>query len=262
MTWRDFERADMAKAIAVLPVAAVEQHGPHLPVGSDAFINEGHLARAIALTPREIDVLYLPTQWVGASGEHLAYPGTLTFSPETIIRAWTEIGESVARTGCRKLIFANSHGGNSPFIDIVARELRIRRGMLAVNASWARLGPPEGLYSEAERKYGIHGGDRETSLMLALRPDIVKRSEAKDFDSAATRIDDASVRLSVTPPFGFGWMANDLNPEGAVGEAGKATPAKGEASLAFAAAEFIRLLRDVAAFDLAQLSSGPLARHD
>jgi creatinine amidohydrolase len=262
MTWRDFERADMAKAIAVLPVAAVEQHGPHLPVGADAFINEGHLARAITLTPPELDVLYLPVQWVGASGEHLAYPGTLTLSAETIIRAWTEIGDSVARTGCRKLIFANSHGGNSPFIDIVARELRIRRGMLAVNASWARFGSPDGLYSESERKYGIHGGDRETSLMLALRPETVKRSEAKDFASAASQIDGAFAHLSVTPPFGFGWMANDLNPEGAVGEAGRATPAKGEASLAFAADEFIKLLRDVAAFDVAQLGLGPLARDD
>jgi creatinine amidohydrolase len=207
-------------------------------------------------------VLYLPVQGIGASSEHLAYPGTLTFSPETIMRAWIEIGDSVARTGCRKLIFANSHGGNSPFIDIVARELRLRHGMLAVNASWARFGSPEGLYSEAERKYGIHGGDRETSLMLAVRPEAVNRSAAKDFASAATRISRDFVHLSVTPPFGFGWLANDLNPDGAVGEADRATPAKGEASLAFAVNEFIRLLQDVAAFDLSQLSLGPMARHD
>ena len=160
------------------------------------------------------------------------------------------------------MIFANSHGGNSPVIDIVARELRIRCGMLAVNASWARFGSPEGLYSEHERKYGVHGGDRETSLLLAVRPEAVKRSEAKDFASAASRIDRDFAHLSVTPPFGFGWLASDLNPEGAVGEADKATPAKGEASLAFAAAEFINLLRDVAAFDLAQLSPGPLAGHE
>ena len=212
MTWRDFERADMVKTIAVLPVAAVEQHGPHLPVGTDGAINEGHLARAIALTPGDLDVLYLPMQWVGASSEHLDYPGTLTLSAETIIRAWTEIGESVARAGCRRLIFANSHGGNSPIIDIVARDLRSRHGMLAVNASWARFAAPEGLYSDHERKYGIHGGDRETSLMLALRAEAVKRSEAKDFESAGTRIGRDFAHLSVTPPFGFGWMAQDLNP--------------------------------------------------
>ncbi len=232
------------------------------PVGTDAFINEGHLARAIALTPRELDVLYLPMQWIGASSEHLGYPGTLTLSAETIIRAWTEIGESVARTGCRKLIFANSHGGNSPIIDIVARELRIRRGMLAVNASWARFGAPEGLYSEHERKYGVHGGDRETSLILALRPDAVNRAEAKDFESAASRIGRNFTHLSVTPAVRL-WLAGQRpQPRGRSGRGRQGDAGQGRGFAASAAAEFINLLRDVAAFDLAQLRPGPLARHD
>src|SRR5450755_1576882 len=103
MSWKDFQRADMAKVIAVLPVAAIEQHGPHLPVGVDTFINEGYLARAIARTPAELPVLFLPVQTIGKSNEHIEFPGTLTFSVDTVIRAWTEIGESVARAGCRKL---------------------------------------------------------------------------------------------------------------------------------------------------------------
>ena len=112
MGWRDFAAADMSKVVAVLPVAAIEQHGPHLPVGVDAFINEGYLARAIARVPAELPVLFLPVQAIGKSNEHIEFPGTLTFSMETVTRAWTEIGDSVARTGCRKLIFMNSHGGN------------------------------------------------------------------------------------------------------------------------------------------------------
>src|ERR1700735_1537701 len=109
MGWRDFQATDMSKVIAVLPVAAIEQHGPHLPVGVDTFINEGYLARTIARLAADPPVLFLPVQAIGKSNEHIEFPGTLTLSHETIIRAWTEIGESVARAGCRKLIFVNSH---------------------------------------------------------------------------------------------------------------------------------------------------------
>jgi len=258
MTWRDFQRADMEKVVAVLPVAAIEQHGPHLPVGVDAIINQGYLERAVARTPGELPVLFLPVQAIGKSNEHIEFPGTLTFSAETLIRAWTEIGESVARAGCRRLVFVNSHGGNVPIIDIVARELRIRRGMLAVHASWSRFGYPEGLFSPRERTYGIHGGDAETSLMLAFRPDAVRMSEARDFVSLAQSIDGECKQLHVTQPNGFGWMSNDLNEHGAVGEADKATAAKGEAAAERGAEAFIELLRDVAAFDLARLGKGPL----
>ena len=159
MSWRDFAAADMANVVAVLPVAAIEQHGPHLPVGVDTFINEGYLARAIARVPSDLPALFLPLQAIGKSNEHVEFPGTLTFSLETVTRAWTEIGDSVARTGCRKLIFMNSHGGNVPVIDAVARELRVRHDMLAVHAGWHRLGYPEGMFSPRERAHGIHGGD-------------------------------------------------------------------------------------------------------
>jgi creatinine amidohydrolase len=183
MSWRDFAAADMSKIVAVLPVAAIEQHGPHLPVGVDTFINEGYLATAVKQIPDDMPVLILPIQAVGKSNEHIEYPGTLTFSLETITRAWTEIGDSVARTGCRKLIFMNSHGGNVPVIDVVARELRVRHRMLAVHAAWHRLGYPAELFSAQERAHGIHGGEAETSLMLAFRPKTVRMSEAQNFVS-------------------------------------------------------------------------------
>jgi creatinine amidohydrolase len=259
MTWRDFQRADMSKVVAVLPVAAIEQHGPHLPVGVDTFINEGYLKRAVARVPDDLPALFLPVQAIGKSNEHIEFPGTLTLSAETVTRAWTEIGESVARAGCRKLVFVNSHGGNVPIIDIVARELRIRRRMLAVHASWSRFGYPDGLFSARERSYGIHGGDAETSLMLAFRPSAVRVAEARDFVSVAEAIDSEFKQLHVTQPNGFGWMSNDLNEHGAVGEAHLATAAKGEAAAERGADAFVELLRDVAAFDLARLGQGPLA---
>ena len=171
MGWPDFQAADMARVIAVLPVAAIEQHGPHLPVGVDAVINEGYVARAARALPDDLPVLFLPLQTVGVSGEHSEYPGTLTLSTETAIRAWTEIGDSVARTGCRKLIVMSSHGGNGSAIEAVALSLRMRWGMLAIHASWRRLGYPENLFSAREIAHGVHGGDAETSLMLAFRPE-------------------------------------------------------------------------------------------
>jgi creatinine amidohydrolase len=260
LSWRDFAAADMSKFVAILPVAATEQHGPHLPVGVDNYINQGYLERAVKLTPADMPALYLPVQAIGKSNEHIHYPGTLTFSHETLIRAWTEIGDSVARTGCRKLVFINSHGGNVPVIDIVARELRVKHGMLAVHAAWHRLGLPEGLFSAEERTHGIHGGEVETSLMLAFRPQTVKMERAENFVSAAVGIEREFRQLRVTQPIGFGWMASDITPAGVAGDASKANVEKGEACADHAAAAFIDLLRDVLAFDLARLRPGPLAK--
>lgn len=260
MKWPDFAAADMSKVIAVLPVAAIEQHGPHLPVGVDTFINEGYLKRAVERVPADIPALFLPVQAIGKSNEHIQYPGTLTYSMETVTRAWTEIGESVARTGCRKLIFMNSHGGNVPVLAAVVRELRVRCNMLAVHAGWSALGYPEGLYSPRERAHGIHGGDAETSLMLAFRPETVKMSEARDFVSSAVGIEQEFRKLRVTQPVGIGWMANDLHELGAAGEAHLAKAEKGDATADFGVEAFIALLRDVQAFDLARLGSGPLAK--
>jgi creatinine amidohydrolase len=245
--------------VAVLPIAAIEQHGPHLPVGVDSLIAEGHVAAVKAALPADVDALFLPIQRIGKSNEHLHYPGTLTLSAETAIRAWTEIGESVARAGCRRLIFVNSHGGNMSVMDIVARELRIRAHMLAVGSAWVRLGQPPGLTSEREQMHGIHGGDYETSLMLHFRPDLVKRNLMRDYPSKAEDHAKAFARLRVTQPIGFGWMSQDLNPDGVVGEAHLATAEKGAAIAAHVTVEFIKLLRDVAAFDLGDLRDGPLA---
>jgi creatinine amidohydrolase len=259
-SWRDFAAADMSRYVAVLPVAATEQHGPHLPVGVDNYINQGHLERAVKLTPDDMPVLYLPVQAIGKSKEHIEFPGTLTFSHETLTRAWIEIGDSVARAGCRKLVFVNSHGGNVPVIDIVARELRVKHRMLAVHAAWSRLGLPDNMFSAEERAHGIHGGEVETSLMLAFRPATVKMERAENFVSAAVGIEKEMSRLRVTQPIGFGWMASDLTAAGVAGDASRATVEKGEACADHAVRAFLDLLRDVLGFDLARLKPGPLAQ--
>src|SRR5437868_9400222 len=176
LTTHEFSRAH----IAVLPVAAVEQHGPHLPVGVDTYIAEAYLKRVRALAD-DLGVMFLPVQTVGASDEHRAFRGTLTLSPETALRTFIEIGESVHRAGIKKLVTINSHGGNIALIDLAARQLRVRHNMLAVHASWGRFGYPAGLFTDAELTHGIHGGDIETSIMLAAYPDLVRRDKIANF---------------------------------------------------------------------------------
>jgi creatinine amidohydrolase len=250
LTTEEFRRRDMRRTVALLPTAAIEQHGPHLPVGTDTIINEGYLARMMPLVPDDLDVLVLPVQTVGKSNEHIGFPGTLTLSAQTAILAWTELGDGLQRAHVRKLVFVNSHGGNVPIIDIVARDLRVRHGMVTVNAAWHRLGLPQGLYSDADQRHGIHGGDYETSLMLALRPDLVRMEKAGTFAPRSVAMEQRFKHLRATQPIGFGWMSQDLHPSGAMGEATLASAAKGEATLEHIARAFIDLLRDVDAFEL------------
>jgi len=210
--------------------------------------------------PADSAVLILPVQAVGASDEHRAYPGTLTLSPETALRAFIEIGESVHRAGIRKLVIINSHGGNIALIDLAARQLRVRHAMLAVHASWGRFGYPDGLFSADERTHGIHGGDIETSIMLAAFPDLVRREKIADFRPATYAMERDHAFLRADYPAGFGWMTQDLNASGAVGDASLATAEKGEAALDHGARAFVALLHDVEKFDLARLAAGPLGQ--
>ena len=188
LTTTEFAGLDPEKTIVVVPVAATEQHGPHLPVGVDTMIAEGMIAEVLQRLPNDIAILVLPTQAIGKSNEHLRSPGTITLTAETAIRAWTEIGEAVHRGGLRKLIFINSHGGNVDVLSIVARELRVRLQMLVVSAAWRRLGIPAGLYTDQESAVGIHAGDIETSLMLHFRPELVHMDRAANFAPATIEI--------------------------------------------------------------------------
>ncbi len=242
--WADLRAPDFPPpegTVAILPTAAIEQHGPHLPVGTDTLIAEGMLAEVRARCPADLPLLLLPVQAVGKSNEHLWAPGTLTLGAEAALKAWVEIGLSVARAGVRRLILVNSHGGNLDLIGIVARELRLRAGMLAVKCQWMGFGLPEGMYGPQELQFGIHGGDVETSLMLAFRPATVDMGAARDFRSSAE-----GAAIPPTGPVSYGWISSDLNPAGVVGEAHLATAAKGRATASHQAEGFLRLAAEVA----------------
>ena len=261
LAWTDFSTLP-DNTIAVLPVAAVEQHGPHLPVSVDATINAGVLARALELLPSDASVLALPMQSVGLSVEHVRFPGTLTLSAETLITVLTETGRSVMRAGVRRLVILNSHGGQPQVVDIVCRQLRADR-MFAVGCMASRLGlPPEVTLHRDEKEHGIHGGLVETSLMLHLRPDLVRMQHAIDFRSAWL---DREAAMSVLTPeggIGFGWETQDLQPAGALGDAAAATAAMGQLILQHQAARLARLLIEVAQLDVESwMQPGPLEQH-
>jgi len=258
MTWQDFSAPDVGRWVAVLPVAATEQHGPHLPLGVDAIIGRAYLARVRPLLPAALPVTILPLQDVGVSVEHEAFPGTLTMTAATVIKAWTEIGESVARAGVRMLVIVTSHGGNVPTIDIVARDLRVRQNMLVVTCAWQNFGYPDGLFDGQERIHGIHAGAIETSIVLAAAKDLVRMDKAPVATSAMVALEKTARWLRLSRPAGFGWMAQDLHPSGAVGDATAASAERGETALAHGAKAFVELLGDVDRFDLAQLGAGPL----
>jgi creatinine amidohydrolase len=260
MTWQDIAGAGDAAGgwIAVLPLAAVEQHGPHLPLGVDTFVAEAYLARVRKILPEELPVTFLPVQRIGVSVEHVAFPGTLTLSAATAIGAWTEIGESLARAGLRKLVFVTSHGGNVAALELVARDLRARLRMLAVTVGWQRFGYPDDTFSAEEKRHGIHGGDIETSLMLAAKPETVRMERAPNATPATVEMAREFKWLGAYRPAGFAWMTQDLNAVGAVGDATLATAAKGDAALKRGAEAFVELLREVGRFDLARLQEGPI----
>ncbi|WP_375464666.1 creatininase family protein [uncultured Methylobacterium sp.] len=250
LTAQEVANRSMGAAIAVLPVAAIEQHGPHLPLSTDTVIMEGYLARACALVPDDLDVLVLPVQAIGKSDEHDAFPGTLSLTAETALRAWTEIGAGVHRAGCGKLVIVTAHGGNSGLIDLVAGAMRARYGMVAVTTAWSRFGYPDGLFPADEIVHGIHAGGIETALMLALRPDLVRTGAIADFPPRTLAMAREYAHLRAGRPAAFAWKAGDLHPSGAVGDARLGTAEKGEAALDHGARALVALLREVARFRL------------
>ncbi len=264
LTTRDFAQLRTGGAVedvvAVLPVAAIEQHGPHLPLSVDTTLVEGIIDAALPQLPEDLPVLFLPTQQVGRSIEHIRFPGTLTLSAETIIRLWTEIGESVARAGVRKLVLFNSHGGQVSVMDIVARDLRSRSELMVFSVNWFNLPLGEavdGLFTQEENRFGIHAGDVETSMMLALRPQSVDMEQAREFRSSSQDRAEKFGILGNGRSAKLGWQMQDYNPMGAAGDATLATADKGRAVVEAAGLQLALLLQEVAQVPLSTLVARP-----
>jgi creatinine amidohydrolase len=256
MNTYDFADISPDSTIAVLPIASTEQHGPHLPLATDVAIANGMIAEVRRQLPDDLSVLVLPTQEIGKANEHVFGPGTLSFEADLLIRAWTAIGAKVAEAGIRKLVIVNSHGGNVDIMSIVGRELRVRHQMMVVSTQWGRFGVPEGVLSDHERMFGIHGGDGETSMMLHFRPELVRMDKARNFTSHAECIKGEYRHIFPTGPHALAWIAHDLNPHGVMGDASQATADKGRRLAEHNARGFIDLLREVERYPLSNLYAG------
>lgn len=260
LTTRDFAHLQAsplaAQAVAVLPVAAIEQHGPHLPLSVDATLLQGVVDAALPRLPAGLPALFLPPQVVGLSTEHLAYPGTLSLSPATVIALWTEIGACVARAGVQKLLLLNGHGGQVSVMDIVARELRQHHGLLVYSSSWFSLplpGDVQALFSAQEHRFGIHAGEIETSMMLHLSPATVRMDQARDFRSTSQDRAERYALLGNGKSAKMGWAMQDYHPAGAVGNAAGATAEKGRAVVQAAGAQLALLLQELCALPVESL---------
>ena len=251
---------DIAQVVAVLPVAATEQHGPHLPVSVDATLVDGVVNAALPHLAADLPVLFLPTQQIGKSNEHIRFPGTLTLSAQTIISLWMDIGSSVARSGIKKLVLLNSHGGQASIMDIVARDLRTEHDLIVYSANWYNLPLGDavmGMFSAHEHRFGIHAGEIETSMMLALREQFVDMAQAQNFHSTSQD------RAATYPVLGngtsakLGWQMQDYNPQGAAGNAAAATAAKGQALISAAGLQLANLLKEVSELPLSTLQPTP-----
>lgn len=249
----DFVRVDPERTVALLPVAAVEQHGPHLPLATDALICDAIVAGALERVPRAATLLALPAQHVGLSPEHASFPGTLSVRDTALLEAWTDIGRSVARAGVRKLIVFNTHGGQKALVDLLAMRLRSELAMLVVRATYFSFGTPRGLFDAAEAGHDIHGGEIETSLLMHLRPDLVRTEALADFRGLPHELAARQRLLGAEKPVGIGWRAEDLNAAGACGDATRADARRGAQHLAHLVDRLAALVGEVAATPLAIL---------
>lgn len=244
--------------VAVLPLAAVEQHGPHLPLSTDLDIGLGLLAAACELLPADFPVATLPPVAVGASREHARFAGTISLEPELLAEVIHAHGAGLAEAGVRRLVLSNSHGGNRPAAETAALRLRDELGLLVVTAHYFLLPRPEGAdLPEAEWRHGLHGGAVETALMLHLRPDLVRTASIGAARSLGAELDGTLRRVAPgNDAAAVAWLAGDLHPSGAAGNAALADAALGRRLVAGYAGALADIIRDAREFPLERLAEG------
>lgn len=248
----DFASIDLARAIAVLPLGATEQHGPHLPLSVDANLAHSMAQVAAMHLPADLPALFLPVQRIGYSPEHAAFAGTLSLKADTVMRLWTDIAESVAASGVKKLVLFNTHGGQSSLLDVVARDWRMRLGLLVYSVSWFNLPlqDAEGRdvmtrFSTEEHRFGVHGGQMETAMMLALKPRLVRMNKAQHFESSSRQRAARHAILGNGKSAKLAWAAQDLHPDGVAGNAAAATVEDGLALVEAAGRALAALLVEI-----------------
>jgi creatinine amidohydrolase len=262
--WQHLTTAEARDAAArdpvvILPLAAIEQHGPHLPLSTDLDIGMGLLASAVRQLPEGVPAWILPPQAVGSSREHLRFAGTLSLDVPLLIEVIYAHGLALASCGVRRLVLSNSHGGNRQALDVAGLRLRQDRQLLVVKTNYFDFARPDGVdLPEAEWRHGLHGGALETSMMLHLRPDLVRTAAIQDAPSLGQQLERTLRHLRPEGAAAFSWLADDLNPSGVTGDARLATAALGERLVTYYGGMLAGVIRDASAFPLERLAPARL----
>jgi creatinine amidohydrolase len=234
LNWKQVEALPQDEVMLVLPTAAIEQHGHHLPLATDTLIGNVLLGRAMELLPSELAIYVLPTVCYGKSNEHIGFPGTMAMSAATYMSVLHDIGASVAATGIKKLVLYNSHGGNSALNDVMARDLRAEFGLRTYHMGASAGANADGL-SAQETKYGFHAGEWETAVLLRATPELVDTS-AYTVNYVA-RVEDEDILSPERGAVNFAWLTRDIAESGVMGDPRPATAQSGEKWIAAAAAQ-------------------------
>jgi creatinine amidohydrolase len=235
-----------SSSILLLPVGAVEQHGPHLPLSVDHVIAHETATALVDECGDELDVWQLPTISISKSSEHAWSPGTLYFSPETLLAMLRDIGRSITPTGAERLVLLNGHGGNTTHLGTALRELRLEFGLKTFLMHPALPPAYGGSSTESELGMGIHGGLDETSVFMHLRPDQVQ------LEKAARRVPEAldkNTHVKFGGSVSFGWLSNDFNPDGYIGDPTGATAERGKQLFERSIATLSEAMEEVKTFD-------------
>ncbi|TVS11079.1 MAG: creatininase family protein [Wenzhouxiangella sp.] len=243
-----------ADALAVMALGAIEQHGPHLPLSTDLDIATGLQTAALARLDGGLNVVVLPPMALGASQEHAGFAGTLSLPPEQMSAQLISLGAGLARAGLRRLVLINAHGGNIGWLGPAALELRARHGMLVVKANYMLMRAPDHLLAADELRHGLHGGQAETAMMLHLHPERVRSDRLECFPSCAEMLPDSAV-LGPEGEAAWAWLAEDLNPQGVVGDARGASAEIGRELVDYYAARLARVLTEAAQMDISGFES-------
>ncbi len=234
LNWNQVDTLPRETTLLILPTAAIEQHGHHLPLATDTLINNVLLGRALNLLSSELPIYALPPVCYGKSNEHIGFPGTIAMTATTYMAVLHDIGASIAAAGFKKLLFYNSHGGNTALNDVMARDLRAEFGLRTFHMSASAGAKAEGLDPQ-EAKYGFHAGEWETAVLLRATPELV--------DAAAytvnyiARLEDESILSPEHGAVNFAWLTRDIAPSGVMGDPRPASAENGERWIVAAAAK-------------------------
>lgn len=238
---------DTRDALVVQPIGAIEQHGPHLPVRTDALVGERIAARAADLLEPEANVWLLPPLSYGKSNEHLGMPGTISMDATTLIGVCRDLGRSLAASGFTRLCFVNGHGGNPSLLDLVARDIRVETGLMVFPVTTGRLGVPPGV-ELPDAEFSIHGGYVESSVMLHLAPEDVRMEHAELGGSHLPELFPAGGELSLEGALPTAWTTRDLSTNGVIGDPRQADAVVGKQIVDHWAARLASAYRSMSAF--------------